>query len=393
MIIFLVASFAISGTVLSIFAALTIIYRPRKQAPARIADDIWPLVSLLKPVKDIDDDMEKNLESFYRLDYPRFEILFAVDRLTDPCVEVIESLEARYPDIPTTIMVTGHDDLENPKIHKLVRLEKRSQGNLLWITDSNVRVEKNTLTRLVSVHLKEGARIVFSPIKGSGSLTFASLMENSYLNFFASGSIISAWKLLRRQILVGKSFLIEERALESFGGFDYFRSYLAEDFLLGESFSRTGFRVSTNYTWVTNVSRRSSAISFFRRMARWATLRYHLKRPIYILEVLLNPVALGLFSLPFLGFTGLWVLTGVALLKIGLEYLNFVFVNTEDRSCWRWHVLFPAAVLVKDIILFGVYLYPFLTRRVKWRAGYISIGKMTLIRHPSNVDNPVYEGA
>jgi hypothetical protein len=50
--------------------------------------------------------------------------------------------------------------------------------------------------------------------------------------------------------------------------------------------------------------------------------------------------------------------------KISLEYLNFVFVNTEDRCRWQRHLLFPAGVFVKDLILFAVYLCPFLTRKV-----------------------------
>ena len=66
-----------------------------------------------------------------------------------------------------------------------------------------------------------------------GSRTFASLIENTSLNFFTSGSIIAAWKLLRQHIVVGKSVLIEKKALGMLGGFGYFKNYLAEDFLLG----------------------------------------------------------------------------------------------------------------------------------------------------------------
>jgi ceramide glucosyltransferase len=393
MIAVLLAFGILSVVVLSIYAVLTILHRPEKRTPSGQEERVWPHVSLLKPVKGVDDDIEKNLESFFALDYPHYEILFAVDSLTDDCVDVIEALKARHPRVPATIVITGHSDRENPKIHKLACLEGKSRGALYWITDANVRVEKDTLTRLVAAYLEQDSKIVFSPIRGTGSLTFASLMENTYLNFFSSGSMITAWRLFRRQILVGKSALVERQALRTFGGFGYLKDYLAEDFLLGEAFVNSGFRLSLGRAWVTNVCQRASTVSFFRRMARWATLRYHLKRHLYIMEILLNPVALGLLSLPFFGVRGLWIPAGAEALKIGLEYLNFVFVNTEDRAHWRWHAVFPAAVIAQDIILLGVYIYPFLSRRVRWRGGHISVGKMTLIRNPSNLDNPVYEGA
>jgi ceramide glucosyltransferase len=383
---------AFSGLVSGLFTAVTLAFRKGGKTAGSEAGE-YPPVSLLKPVKGIDDDMAGNLESFYRLDYPAYEILFAVDDFGDPCVSLLRSFQAKYPGIPTTIIATGRPDFENPKVHKLARMASRSCGRLFWATDSNVRVAPDTLRRLVDEYLVHDAKVVFSPVRGSSSRTFGSLMENSSLNFFTSGSIIAFWSIGRRPVLVGKSMLIEREALETFGGFCYFKNYLAEDFLLGEAFVKSGFRVSTNYAWVTNVNRTGSARSFFKRMSRWAKLRYHLRRPAYLLEILLNPVVLALFGLAALGRRGVVILAATAAAKIAIEYLNFLFINVEDRGRFVNHLLFPAAVLTKDIILFAVYFTPFFSRRVEWRGGRIAIGRTTLIRVPANVENLVYEGA
>jgi ceramide glucosyltransferase len=383
---------AFSGLILCLFTGLTLKYR-RGGKFVQTGTGMVPFVSLLKPVKGLDDAMGANLESFYHLDYPDYEILFAVDDFGDACVSLLKSFQVKYPKISTTIIATGHPPFENPKVHKLARMESRSRGRLLWATDSNVRVAPDSLRRLVDEYLQTDAKIVFSPIRGSSSRTLGSLMENTSLNFFTSGSIIASWVLGRQPILVGKSMLVERAALETFGGFGYFKNHLAEDFLIGEAFAKGGFRVSTNYTWVTNINETGSMRTFFKRMSRWAKLRFHLRRPVYLLEILLNPLALALLGTAVVGRGGFIILAATAAAKIALEYLSFLFVNVEDRRRLRNHLLFPAAVLAKDLIFFAVYFAPFFSRRVDWRGGRIAIGKTTLIRIPANMDNLVYEGA
>ncbi|MGQ9801406.1 MAG: glycosyltransferase [Candidatus Saccharicenans sp.] len=376
---------------------MSIIYRPgRKKSGktnhSRAAND-YPWVSILKPVKGIDDDLEANLESFYRLDYPVYEILFAVDDWQSREVEIIRKVAERHPKISTRILATGHHPKDNPKIHKLTCLEGESRGGLLWVTDANVRVEPDTLRRLVDEYKVSGARFIFSPILGTASQTFASLMENSSLNFFTSGNIITIWKVFSQPIVVGKSMLIDRAALKTLGGFKYFKDYLAEDYLIGKAFIDSGFRVSTDYTWVANINQRVTIKSFYKRMARWARLRYQLHRPAYLSEILLNPMVMAIASLPLVGSGFWWVVPLATGLKIFLEYLNFISVNAQDRRRWQNHLLFPLMVVAKDMIFLAVYLTPFFSSEVDWRGGRIKVGKNSLICHNSSLKQLVYEEA
>jgi ceramide glucosyltransferase len=389
----LTALLALSFTVLFLYLIFTVAHRPAKtRGPFRLGRDV-PLVSILKPLRAVDDELERNLESFYRLDYPRYEILFAVDREDDPCTVMARRLMAKFPRISTSILVTGNSHVENPKIYKLSRLEPLSRGDLFWVTDSNIRAESVTLNRLVKTYLAKDAKIVFSPIRGTSSRTLGSLMDNTGLNFFTSGNIMSAWALFRLPIIVGKSMLIERAALSTFGGFAYFKDYLAEDFLLGETFLKSGFAVDSDETWVTNISQTMSIRGFFDRMSRWAKLRFHLKTGVYLLEILLNPIVVAAAGAAAVGGRGWIMLVGSAALKIVLEYVNFLAVNLEDRKNVWAHLVFPVAVIGKDLLLVGVYLAPFFSRSVHWRREKIGIGKRTLIALPQNMDNLVHEGA
>jgi ceramide glucosyltransferase len=384
----LVLSFAVLG----LYTVITILFHRGKKASRRIIEE-YPLVSILKPLRNYDDDMERNFESFFQLDYPLYEILFAVDSLEDPCTPIIRRLMVKYPHTQIQIVVTGHSLSHNPKIHKLAQLEPLSKGKLFWVTDSNIRVESDTLDTLVQTQLREGAKIVFSPIRGTSSRSLGSFMENAGLNFFTSGSIIAAWALGRKPIIVGKSILIERESLSRFGGFAYFKNYLAEDFLLGDAFVKSGFSVESDYTWVTNINQTTSFKGFFERMSRWAKLRFHLNKSLYLLEILLNPIVLAGAGLLWAGRRGYAFFAAAVSLKVLLEYANFLVLNNEDRKKIWAHLVFPAAVVGKDLLLFAVYLTPFFSRTVRWRKGRIGIGKKTLITLPGNMDNLVHEGA
>jgi ceramide glucosyltransferase len=187
----------------------------------------YPKVSILKPVKFMDDGMARNIESFYNLDYPNYEIIFCFDGFNEDIHRLIVKFKEKHPGVATKIVQAGFKKPMNPKIEMLEVMVGEAAGELYWVSDSNIRVEKETLKMLVMEYLAKGSKIVFSPVRGTGSRTIGSIIENSYLNFFVSGSIISAWILVKRQIIVGKSMLVEKAALDKMGGFTNFREYLA----------------------------------------------------------------------------------------------------------------------------------------------------------------------
>src|SRR2546421_5633956 len=56
-------------------------------------------VSILKPLAGLDLDLESNLRTFFKQDYPNYEILFTVRERSDPAVAVVEKLRGEFPDV------------------------------------------------------------------------------------------------------------------------------------------------------------------------------------------------------------------------------------------------------------------------------------------------------
>ena len=57
--------------------------------------DYTPPVTIFKPLKGMDEGLEENLRSFFRLDYPVYQLIFGVADADDPAIEVVRKLQAR----------------------------------------------------------------------------------------------------------------------------------------------------------------------------------------------------------------------------------------------------------------------------------------------------------
>lgn len=375
LVIFIISiSLAINLT----YTLLVLFFSEKKRAVFK--EENYPSVSILKPIKDLDDEMEDNIISFFELDYPDYEILFGVDSMEDPASRLIERVMQRYSHIKARIIETGHRADINPKVNKLATLEKFSSGDLYWITDSNIRVDKHTLHSLAEENIKNRAQLVFSPIRGSGSRSFGSIMENNYLSHYLSGNVLGAWTFFKKEVVVGKSMLIEKKALNSFGGFSYFKDFLAEDQVMGETFKRCGFNVSTNGTWVTNYNNSSTLMSFYSRMSRWSKIRLNMHRNIYLTEIFTNSTAIVLLLVLFDSRQIFRLFPAVIVLRTLIEFIAMLAINGPDKTTFLSMITLPFTVIVKDIILLLAWITPFFSNSVRWRGGTINIGKGTLFR-------------
>src|SRR5216110_1071012 len=58
---------------------------------AAIPDSSLPAVTMLKPVHGMEPRLAENIESFFRQDYPDFEIVFGARSADNPALRVVEA--------------------------------------------------------------------------------------------------------------------------------------------------------------------------------------------------------------------------------------------------------------------------------------------------------------
>jgi ceramide glucosyltransferase len=373
---FELALLAATGLGLSLVsvAALITVYRLRMRINKSHASGPRPAVSIFKPLKGAEDNLEENLRSFFELEYPEFELLFAVRNPHDPAVAIVERLRTAYPRVPSRLVIGPEVYGLNPKVNNLIHLYPHARHDYLLISDSNVRVVPSYLTDLMFHLQKPGVGLVTSTIRGVGAVSAGALLENLHLNTYVAPAVFSTRILFGRPIVIGKSMLFSRRELQQLGGFQAFVNLLAEDQLIGAGIQRLGLRIKTTPLPVNNVNVSWSLEQLYNRHVRWGMIRKNLSPGLYLLEILGNPVTMVCaYALVCGRPEALSVCAVVALCKIAVDLLVGRAMGSD------LHVLHYFLVPIKDLFMAYAWAVPFFKRHVNWRGNHLRIGRNTAL--------------
>jgi len=358
-------------------AAVGLLWFRRHQArwlPANAS--VCPSVTVFKPLKGLDEDLESNLRTFLELDYPEFELLFGVNDGDDPAIPLVQKLCREYPQVASRLVVNERREGINPKVNNLLNMYPFARHNHFVISDSNVAVPTDYLTTLTAHMPDRSVGLVTSTVQGVRAQTLGAVFENLHLNTFVTYNVYSLLRLFRVPITIGKSMLIRRETLEAIGGFAHFRDYLMEDGLLGKAILKRGLKIATTFTPVENVNRTWSAGRFMARHMRWAIMRRHLNLGHYFAELLSNPILFAaIYALAHPTRAGLDLLVGVMLAKILLDLIAGTVAGA--RLPLSQYFLVP----VKELIVGAIWFVPFFQRTVVWRGNRFRIGSETRV-HP-----------
>jgi len=331
-------------------------------------DNFFPSVSILKPLKGIDDDLERNIESFFELDYPEYEIIFGFHSNDDPAIKIVEKLIKEHPQIKTKVVIDSTEIGLNPKINNLNNIYPYSSGEIIFISDSNTRVDKEFLKKIVSYFRDESVGLVSAAIKGTNAKNIFALFENLHLNSFTFGIVQTASALANVQITIGKAILVRRQILDHLNGFQSFKDYLAEDHLMGLEVKRHGYKVKISTLTVENINERWSLQKILNRHRRWTLMRLNIDPVFYILESLTNTTLVSLILIilsPSFYFIGLTAI----LFKILIDYL------TARLVCNSLKFVHFLLVPFKDILMGIIWFSPFIYNKINWRDSKLRVIK------------------
>lgn len=335
----------------------------------------FPPISILKPLKGLDDNLFDNLESFCNQDYPGYEIIFSLQDYNDPACKVAGKIKDKYPGRDITIIVERCAIGLNPKINNLLPAYRISKYQHILISDSNVIVERNYLKEIVKHMEAPDVGLVTNLIKGVGSRTLGSLFENLHLNTFIVGSVCFLDNFLKMPCVIGKSMLIRKTDLEAIGGLMEVKDVLAEDYIIGKKMQKKGKKVILSNHMIKNVNEYWGFKKFLNRHTRWGKLRWKIGGLKYLSELIGNAVFMS--SLPIILWEPSKITVSFALLVCFLKIIGDYYIGRRVASDLNPFLYFSSPV--KDLIIGLIWFLPLLSNTVVWRGNRYIIGKDSML--------------
>ena len=356
----------LSCTVFLILLARACVRFRRRTLTADFAGP-WPQVSLLKPLHGLEPALEANLESFFRQDYPGYEIIFGCRQESDPALDVVQAVRRRYPQVPVRVVFSGEPDRPNAKVCSLESMTEVAGSDYLVISDSDVRVTPQYLREIVRPLLQPEVGMLTCLYRGVPSGGLWSRLEALGMSVEMTAGVVVADMLEGLKFALGPTMAIRRDVLEEIGGFHVLADYCADDFVLGQRVFEAGKQVVLSRYVVDHVAVHQRCLASLQHQVRWMkSTRF--SRP-------KGHVGTGLtFAMPF-GLLGL--LAGVVMGDplLGLALLLYAALNrmteamlagwsvVRDPLALRYFWLYP----IRDLMGFFLWCASFFNTSIVWR--------------------------
>ncbi len=368
----------VGALVTSVQVVLTLRFRPRVPSglAGRFTKTIFSRrrhVSILKPVCGVDDELEANLDSFAEIIGVEYEVIVSIADLHDPALPIVERVMARHTNVAWKLVIGGDPKLEayNRKVARLIAAMPHARGDILLISDSNVRVAPDDVAMTIRAFDDPLVGCVSNLFTGSGARTFGASIESLHLlSFVVPGAVIAASANI--PCVVGKSMAIRRDVLAEIGGFEAYVRVLAEDQAIGLAVRDAAYDVGLSPVVVRNVVVNRTLRRALDRQVRWNKIRYAFSRRTYASEWLLFPFAFA--ALAALLHPVAWPLP-VAILALRLLQVAMLARVTNAPLGILELLLLP----LFDLLHFGAQFVPYFDDRVTWRGHATRLGPNTVL--------------
>lgn len=319
-------------------------------------------ISLLKPLSGLDEGLEENLRSYFRQDYPEFEILLAVRQADDPAVAVAEKLRAEFPGVAARLIVTGEPPYPNAKVFALDRMLAEARHDLLVMTDSDTRALTPGMLKLLAAEFQDPhLGLTTCPYRAVPGRSAWSVLEAIGMNTEFMAGLLMARMIEGMKFGVGPAMAARRETILGIGGFEGLKDYLAEDFMMGKLAAEAGWGTGLSCCVIEH---RIGAQRFrpnLEHRLRWArsTRRSRPAGYVWLVFTYLLPPALALLALR----PSWWPLAGAALAVRALgAWAVAGWVLRDPLTARRWWL-----VPVQDLASVALWLAGFFGNKVSWR--------------------------
>ena len=336
-----------------------------------------PPVSILKPLKGTDPDIYESFRSHCLQDYPEYEIVFGVSEADDPAVASVQQLQRKFPERAIRLVVCSQKLGANVKVSNLEQMLAAARYQHLLVNDSDIRVERDYLRRVIAPLMDEHIGMVTCLYRGVPATTFGSRLEALGISTdFCPGVLVARQLEGGVRFGLGSTLVFRRADLERIGGFRSFVDFLADDYELGRRIAGLGLRVELSDVVVETHLPAYDVAGFLAHQLRWARSVRDARAKGYIglvstygtMWAMLAVIAANGAWWSWLAFGATVLLRFVVAIAVGSAVL-------DDRRLLENLWLLP----VRDLIAVGVWAGSFAGHTVTWRGDRFLLRKGRLI--------------
>lgn len=335
-------------------------------------------VSIIKPLRGYDPNLQDNIRSFCVQDYPEYEVLLGFTDPGDSALADAREVAAAQPDCAVRVVVNETGPGVNRKISNLQGLAEAARYTLLAMSDSDMRADRDYLGRITGEYFsRENVGLVTSLYKIPNPVSAGAALESLTIALDFIPSVLVARRLEGITFGLGASMFLSKKSLEDIGGFSVIADYLADDYRIGNRLWEKGYHIILSRYVIENVAGHMSMADYLIHQLRWART-YRASRPKgffgYGITHML-PLSLVYLFLHGTTILSLSMVGAVLVLRLGLALVLYRKV-IRSRGWLKWLPIVP----IKDVLSFGIWVWSFSGRKVFWRGKYYRIEKDGRIR-------------
>jgi ceramide glucosyltransferase len=365
----------VASTVFTLLAIVaTLRFRlSRDHAPAD--SSFLPPLTLFKPVHGDEPGLEPHLESFFRQDYPSYEILFCARSEHDPGILTARRVAARYPHIPVRFLSTGEPQYINAKVASLEVMEAAATHDIFVISDSDVHVAPDYLRAIAQPFRSEKVGALTCLYRGEARPGLWGQLEAVGMSIEMSAGVLVANMLEGMQFLLGPTMAVRRKCVRAIGGFGVFGNYCADDFMLGKLVAEKGYSCVLSQHVINHVIVSEGFVDTQKHQIRWMrSTRF--SRPKGHFGTSLT------FSMPF-GILGLLIALALHLPTLGLVLFGYAVAvrmllalivgafAVRERILLRTILLYP----LRDLLGFFYWAASYSSDLILWRGREFRLAK------------------
>ena len=315
-------------------------------------------ISILKPLAGLDLDLESNLRTFFEQNHSNFEILFALRSDKDPAASVVDRLQREYPRVRSRLIVTGESPYPNPKVFSLERMLAAAANDLVVMSDSDIRVDHGFLEAIAAEFHDLGLGVATCPYRAVPGPGLWSRLEATGMNTDFWGGVLVARMLEGVRFAVGPTTAARRQVLESIGGFDRLKDYLAEDFVMGKFAAEAGHNVILSSSVVEHHIGNATLRENIAHRIRWGRSTRRSRPAGYIGQLFTMPLPLALLVCSVA--PGWWPVLPITLVLRGAAAYVVSARVLSTKINW---LLLP----IEDVIAFLFWCAGFFGNTITWR--------------------------